>query len=65
MTVDGVAADASYSRMRTPANLLHNRKLPPKVVGDIVIVEAGDSFSTARIINSISEIKLGDLVVKK
>ncbi len=44
---------------------LRNRVLPPQVLGDIVVVEAGDKVSAAKVINSISEIHLGDLVVKR
>jgi hypothetical protein len=45
--------------------ILINRKLPPLVLGDIVVVDAGDKVSAAKVINSISEIHLGDLVVKR
>ena len=46
-------------------SMLYGRTLPPKVLGDIVIVEAGDGLSTGKIINSLSEIHRGDTVVKK
>jgi hypothetical protein len=45
--------------------LLNGRKLPPQILGDIIVVEAGDRISAAKIINSLSEIHPGDLVVKK
>jgi len=41
------------------------RKLPGVILGDVVIVDAGNGTSTAKIINSMSEIHPGDLVVKK
>jgi len=44
---------------------LKKRTLPPKVLGDLVIVEAGEGFSTGKIVNSMSEIHPGDLVVKR
>ena len=46
-------------------SLLGARKLPPQILGDIVVVETGDKTSTGKIINSLSEINVGDLVVKK
>jgi hypothetical protein len=45
--------------------LLHERKLPPQILGDIVVVETGDRTSTGKIVNSLSEIHVGDLIVKK
>ncbi|MBN2321677.1 MAG: hypothetical protein JXR49_21540 [Acidobacteria bacterium] len=44
---------------------LSRRKLPGKILGDIVIVDAGNSISTGKIINSLSEIHPGDSVVKR
>ncbi len=71
MTVGGSATDAMYSPMRNRIlpnkmeSMLRNRKLPPKVLGDIVIVEAGEKIAVGKIVNSMSEIHPGDLVVKK
>ena len=45
--------------------LLNRRKLPPVILGDLVIVEAGESVSTGKIINSLSEMHPGDLIVKR
>jgi hypothetical protein len=45
--------------------LLHERKLPPQILGDIVVVETGDKTSTGKVVNSLSEIHIGDLIVKK
>ena len=39
--------------------------LPPQILGDIVVVETGESTSTGKIVNSLSEIHIGDLVIKK
>jgi hypothetical protein len=41
------------------------RKLPSKILGDIVIVDVGDKSSTGKIINSLSEIYPGDLAIKR
>ena len=71
MVAVGTNSDASYSPMsgwsyRLNLNLLlHERKLPPKILGDIVVVETGDRTSTGKIVNSLSEIHVGDLIVKK
>jgi hypothetical protein len=71
MNVLGTSIDSTYSPVRTGMYryrqdaALRGRSLPPKVLGDIVIVEAGEGFSTGMIINSLSEIHPGDSVVKK
>lgn len=63
--------DGSYGTMRGPAyqfklkSLLGNRTLPPIILGDIVIVEAGETFSSGKIIHSLSEIRPGDFIVKR
>jgi len=46
-------------------SMLSRRTLPSKILGDVVIVDAGDSISTGKIINSLSEIHPGDSVVKR
>jgi hypothetical protein len=64
-------ASSSYSSVRDwlyrfrVNELLRQRQLPPVILGDIVIVDAGDSVSTGKIINSLSEMHLGDLIVKR
>jgi hypothetical protein len=64
-------ASHTYSPMRdwlyqyTVTELLRQRKLPPVVLGDIVVVDTGDTISTGKIINSLSEIYPGDLIVKR
>ena len=71
MAVGGTVASSTYSPMSKGSyrhklnSNLHGRTLPPKVLGDIVIVEVGDAISTGKIINSMSEIEPGDLVVRK
>ena len=71
MVVGGSVAGSTYSQMRNGFNLyrmdavLNGRTLPPKILGDIVIVEVGEGISTGKIINSMSEMAPGDLVVKK
>jgi hypothetical protein len=56
---------ANYTYRIDLSRLLQNRKLAPKILGDIVVVEAGESISTGKIVNSNAEIHIGDLIVKK
>jgi hypothetical protein len=71
MAVAANATDSLYSSVRGGFfgyqldSMLRDRTLPPKVLGDIVIVEVGEGISTGKIINSMSEIHPGDLVVKR
>jgi hypothetical protein len=71
MVVGATVADSTYSPMRNGFyrykldSILSRRTLPPKILGDIVIVEVGEGISTGKIINSLSEMAPGDLVVKK
>ena len=71
LEVAGGATNALYSSVRgvlyryKMESMFRNRTLPPKVLGDIVIVETGEGVSTGKIINSLSEINPGDLVVKQ
>jgi len=64
-------SDTTYPRMNNWAyhlqidTLLRNRKLPPRIMGDIVIVDVKEGVSTGKIINSLSEIHVGDFVVKR
>ncbi len=45
--------------------MLRNRTLPPHPVGDLVVVEAGETTSAARIVNSLVEAIPGDLVIRR
>jgi hypothetical protein len=71
MATAGTGANLSYPSARDRSyryrlnTLLRRRTLPPQILGDIVVVEAGDSVSTAKIVNSLSEIHPGDFVVKR
>jgi hypothetical protein len=46
-------------------NALYDRKLPARPLGDLVVVEVGDTTAAARIVNSRSEIHPGDIVVRR
>jgi hypothetical protein len=64
-------SDTAYPRMNNWAYhyeldwLLRNRKLPPKILGDVVIVDVKEGVSLVKIVNSLSEIHIGDFVVKR
>jgi hypothetical protein len=64
-------ADTTYPRMSNWAyrrqldSILHSRKLPPRILGDIIIVDVKDGVSMGKIVNSLSEIQVGDFVVKR
>jgi hypothetical protein len=45
--------------------LLGKRKIPPQILGDIIVLETGEWSSTGKVVNSLSEISVGDLIVKK
>jgi hypothetical protein len=71
MNVLGITANSTYAPVRNGMYrykedaMLRGRTLPPQVLGDVVIVEAGEGVSTGMIINSLLEIHPGDGVVKK
>jgi hypothetical protein len=71
MSVGGSGADTTYAPIRHSIfpdemdSKLKKRTIPSKVLGDIVIVETGERISTGRIVNSLTEIHPGDLVVKR
>ncbi len=70
MTSGGEGINSTYSRMgnlayRSKVNeLLHNRTLPPQILGDIIVVEPGDGVSAGKIVNSLFVMHPGDFVVK-
>jgi hypothetical protein len=45
--------------------LMEERKLPPRPLGDVVVVEAGNHTSTVKVINALYEMRPGDIVVKR
>jgi hypothetical protein len=53
------------SKGTIPPSMLAKRKLPPMILGDIIIVDAGDKISTGKVINGLSEMHPGDLVIKR
>jgi hypothetical protein len=53
------------SRKAVVTETLRNRKLPPRPVGDLVVVHTERSTAVAKIINSLSEIHPGDLIIRR
>jgi hypothetical protein len=53
------------SKGTVASSMLGKRKLPPMILGDIVIVDAGDKTSVGKVINSLSEMYPGDFVIKR
>jgi hypothetical protein len=64
-------ADTTYPRVSNWSyhsqldKLLQNRKLPPRIMGDIIVVDVKEGVSMGKIVNSLSEIHVGDFVVKR
>jgi hypothetical protein len=67
----GKGTNRSYSPLQGMAyrfrlnSLLRARKISPQILGDIVVVEAGENFSTGKVVNSLLEMHVGDLIIKK
>lgn len=67
----GKGTDRSYAPLQNTAyrfklrSLLKDRKVSPLILGDIVVVETGESTSTGKVVNSLSEIHIGDFIVKR
>ncbi len=67
----GKGTDASYDPFRDRiynyrlSQLLGVRSIPPMILGDIIVVEAGNDVATGKVINSLQEIHPGDFVVKR
>jgi len=53
------------SRKGLVTETLRNRKIPPRAVGDLVVVHTENSTAVAKIINSLMEIHPGDLVIRR
>ncbi len=70
-SIEDKISDASYASARSwgyllrQSALLHNRTLPLQILGDIVVVDIGDKMSAAKVVNSLTEIHIGDLVVRR
>jgi hypothetical protein len=59
-------APAQTTRYRQEiVQLLTARKLPPRILGDLVVVEVGEGTSAVKVVSSRMEMHVGDLVVRK
>lgn len=71
LSVAGAQTDASYGKSEavryrsSVAERLKTRKLPPRPIGDLVVVDVTEKTAAGKIINSLHEIHLGDIVVKR
>lgn len=71
LTVTGTRMDASYGseeavrHRNSVADKLRTRTLPPRPIGDLVVVDVGERTAVGKIINCLTEIHLGDIVVKR
>jgi hypothetical protein len=61
----GSSFDAGPDNVARLGAKLSDRTLPKQILGDIVVVDVGDKTCTGKIINSISVMHPGDLVVKR
>jgi len=71
LAVVGKGKGLSYARVRDKSfesdliDQLKVRKLSPRVLGDLVVVEVAESTAAAKIVYSAEDVHLGDLVVKR
>ncbi len=71
LLVNGDGWKQSYRKVKVASYdprliaMLRERNLPPRPIGDIVVVEAGETSAAARVVNSLVEIELGDVVVRR
>jgi len=69
--VQGSKAGLDYEKVTTGhyrlmlVEIMKHRKVPPRVLGDLLIVDVSDTTAGARIISSLAEIHPGDLVVRR
>jgi hypothetical protein len=71
LEVDGSMAGLSYKRVRgwsyrqALVAALKNRSVPPRVMGDLVVVDVTETAAAAKIVNSLAEVHVGDVVVRR
>jgi hypothetical protein len=71
LIVNAAHGGTSYGKWQTPVyearivEILKKRNLPPRVVGDLVVVDVAETTAAAKIIQSRSEVHIGDLVVRR
>jgi hypothetical protein len=70
LIINGQRRARSYEPLMTGQspevlNGLYDRKLPARALGDLVVVEVGNTTATTRVINSRYEIHPGDIVVRR
>jgi hypothetical protein len=66
-----MGGNTSYHRMtgweyrHELSSVLRQRKLPPRILGDVIAVDVKEGVTIGKVVNSLSEIHLGDLIVKR
>ena len=71
LEVDGSMAGLSYERARgisyrrVLTDALSRRSVPPRVLGDLVVVDVSETAAAAKIVNSLAEVHVGDVVVRR
>ncbi len=72
MGVDGKKSRSVYSPLRNSYtfrsklnDMLSDRSLPPRVLGDFLVLHVGNEISAGKIVNSLKEIHPGDFIVKR
>jgi hypothetical protein len=71
LAVTGAQTFMTYGKMEggryrnSLTELLNNRTLPPRPIGDLVVVDVQQNTATAKIINSLFEVHPGDVVVRR
>ena len=64
----GGAAYEQYSSHKyrgVLSGLLKNRKAPPRMLGDLVVLDVQEGAAVTKIINSLAEINIGDIVIRR
>ena len=67
----GTPTYASYGKiddgryLGSLAQILSTRSLPPRPIGDLVVIDVQEKTATAKIINSLYEVHPGDVVVRR
>jgi len=71
LETDGSMQGLSYSKVSTGEyrrrlmQALRQRTVPPRVLGDIVVLETQETTAVAKIVNSLAEVHTGDVVVRR
>jgi hypothetical protein len=68
LIVNSAHSGTTYDRLTYKAEIietLRHRKIAPRILGDLVVVDVTANTAAARIVNSRSEIHVGDIVFRR